>query len=303
MGLIWGSSFLFIKVALTGVSFTQIAWSRVILGAMVLGVFMLIGRHKLPKEPIIWVHFAVIAVFNCIIPHLLFAWAEQHVSSSLAAIYNSITPIATAVMVALVFHVEKLTRNQVVGVVIGIMGVLLVIGPWQTGTLTGDLYGQLACVIAGSSYGVAIGYMRKFVSHRPIPGTTFAFMNIGMAAAIMIVLTPVMALSPVRLDFWVVSSLLLLGGLGSGLAYIWNIAVLRAWGPTSSSTVTYLLPVVGILLGVIILHETLTWNQPLGALLVMLGIVYTQGRLNLPMRRRMRPRAEVDPGEVVGPST
>src|SRR5690554_4980048 len=305
MGLIWGSSFLFMKVALNGVSFTQIAWSRVILGALVLGVFMLIGRHKLPKEPIIWFHFTVIAVFNCIIPHLLFAWAEQHVSSSLAAIYNSITPIATAVMVTLVFHVEKLSRNQVVGVVIGITGVLLVIGPWQTGTLTGDLYGQLACIIAGSSYGVAIGYLRKFVSHRPIPGTTVAFMNIGMAAAIMVVLTPVMALHPVRLDFWVVTCLLLLGGLGSGLAYIWNIAVLRAWGPTSSSTVTYMLPVVGIVLGVIILHEALSWNQPVGAALVMLGIVFTQSRLTpgaMRLHRRRRVSA-VDPDEVVGPST
>lgn len=303
MGLIWGSSFLFMKVALNGVSFTQIAWSRVILGALVLGVFMLIGRHKLPRQPVIWVHFTVIAIFNCIIPHLLFAWAEQHVSSGLAAIYNSITPIATAVMVTLVFHVEKLTRNQLIGVIIGITGVLLVIGPWQTGTLTGDLYGQLACIVAGSSYGVAIGYLRKFVSHRPIPGTTVAFMNIGMAAVIMILLTPVMALTPVRLDFWVVSSLLLLGGLGSGLAYIWNIAVLRAWGPTSSSTVTYMLPVVGIVLGVVVLHETFTWNQPLGALLVMLGIVYTQGRLKLPTRHRRRPDAVVDPDEVVSPST
>jgi drug/metabolite transporter (DMT)-like permease len=115
----------------------------------------------------------------------------------------------------------------------------------------------------------------------------------------MILLTPVMALHPVRLDFWVVSSLLLLGGLGSGLAYIWNIAVLRAWGPTSSSTVTYLLPVVGILLGVLILHETLTWNEPVGALLVMLGIVFTQGRLKLHRRHRGR----VDPEEVVAPST
>jgi drug/metabolite transporter (DMT)-like permease len=251
---------------------------------------------------VIWVHFTEIAVFNCIIPHLLFAWAEQHVSSSLAAIYNSITPIATAVMVTLVFHVEKLTRNQLIGVVIGITGVLLVIGPWQTGTLTGDLNGQLACIVAGSSYGVAIGYMRKYVSHRPISGTTVAFMNIGMAAAIMIVLTPVMALSPVRLDFWVVSSLLLLGGLGSGLAYIWSIAVLRAWGPTSSSTVTYMLPVVGIVLGVLVLGETFTWNQPAGALLVMLGIVFTQGRVKLPARRRRQPDA-VEPDKVIAPST
>ena len=298
MGLIWGASFLFMKVALTGVAFTQIAWSRVILGAMVLGIVMLIGRYKLPKEPIIWVHFGVIAIFNCIVPHLLFAWAEQHVSSSLAAIYNSITPIATALMVTVVFQVEKLTTNQIIGVVMGIIGVFVVIGPWQAGALEGDILGQVACIAAASSYGVATAYLRRFISHRPIPGTTVAFMNIGMAAGIMILLTPVMALSPVRLDFWVVASLLLLGGLGSGLAYIWNIAVLRAWGPTSSSTVTYLLPVVGILLGVLILHETLTWNEPVGALLVMLGIVFTQGRLRL----RAHPRSRVGPEEVVGPS-
>src|SRR5690606_5915229 len=143
MGLVWGSSFLFMKVALGGVSFTQILWSREILGALALGIVMVVGRHRLPREPIVYLHFLVIAITNCIIPHLLFAWAEQHVSSGLAAIYNSTTPIATAVMVTLVFHVEKLSRNQVVGVVIGITGVLLVIGPWQTGTLTGDRYGQL----------------------------------------------------------------------------------------------------------------------------------------------------------------
>lgn len=305
MGLIWRSSFLFMKVALTGVAFTQIAWSRVILGAAVLGIVVLIGRYRLPKQPIVWLHFGVVAIFNCIIPHLLFAWAEQQVSSSLAAIYNSITPIATAVMVTVVFHVEKLTRNQLTGVVVGIVGVFVVIGPWQAGALQGDILGQVACIAAASSYGVATAYLRKFISHRPIPGTVVAFMNIGMAAGIMIVLTPVMALHPVRLDFWVVTCLLLLGGLGSGLAYIWNIAVLRAWGPTSSSTVTYMLPVVGIVLGILILNEALSWNQPVGALLVMLGIVFTQGRLTLgKVRMRGRKSTEpVDPEEVVSPST
>lgn len=303
-GLIWGASFFFMKVALTGVVFTQIAWSRVILGAMVLGVVMLISRQKLPKEPVVWLHFGVIAIFNCTIPHLLFAWAEQHVSSSLAAIYNSITPIATALMVTVVFHVEKLTRNQITGVVMGIIGVFVVIGPWQAGALEGDIWGQVACIAAACCYGISTGFLRKFISHRPIPGTTVAFMNVAMAAIIMIILTPVMVLHPVRLDFWVVGSLLLLGGLSSGLAYVWNIAVLRAWGPTSSSTVTYLLPVVGIVLGVIILHETLSWNQPVGALLVMLGIVFTQGRLSL-RKRIPAPAADevVPPEEVVAPST
>ena len=293
LALIWGSSFLFMKVALTGVSFTQIAWSRSILGATVLGAVMLIGHHRLPRERVVWLHFVVIAVTNCVIPHLAFAWAEQHVSSSLASIYNSFTPIATAVLAALVYKVEKLSRSQALGVVVGVIGVAVIIAPWRIEALTGDVYGQLACLIAAISYGVAIGYIRRFISHRPLSGTTVAFMNIGTAAAIMLLLTPVLAPGPVELDFWVVASLVLLGALGTGLAYIWNIGVIRAWGPTPSSTVTYLLPVVGVALGVLVLHESLTWNEPAGAVLVLLGILVTQGRLT--RRRSPRPEAVVEP--------
>lgn len=287
LALIWGSSFLFMKVALTGVSFGQIAWSRAILGALVLGIVMIVARQRLPREPVVWAHFVVIAVTNCIIPHLAFAWAEQHVSSSVASIYNSFTPIATAVLAALVYKVEKLTGRRIVGVLLGIVGVIVIIAPWNIGALTGDVQGQLACLVAAISYGVAIGYIRRFISHREISGITVAFMNIGMAAAIMLVLTPLLAVGEVRLDFWVVSSLLLLGGLGTGLAYIWNIGIIRAWGPTMSSTVTYLIPVVGVLLGVIVLHERLSWHEPLGAVIVLAGILVTQGQLRV---RRVRTK-------------
>lgn len=269
------------KVALDGVSFTQIAWSREILGALTLGIVMIVGRHRLPRERIVWLHFVVIAVTNCVIPHTLFAWAEQHVSSGLAAIYNSVTPIATAILVAVAFRVEKLGRGQVFGVLLGVVGVIVIIAPWQYDDLSGDLWGQLACIVAAISYGVAIGYMRKFVSHRPISGTTVAFMQIGTSAAIMLLLTPVLAIGPVDLTFPVVASLILLGALGTGLAYIWNIGVLRAWGPTNVSTVTYLIPIVAVVLGFLVLGETLSWNEPAGAVLVLVGILYTQQRLRL----------------------
>ena len=143
MALIWGASFLFMKVALDGVSFTQVAWSREILGALTLGVIMIIGRHRLPREPIVWLHFLVIGITNCVIPHLLFVWAEQSVSTGLAAIYNSVTPLATAVLAALVFRVERLARMQVVGRAVGVLGVIVIIGPWRLSSLTGDFYGQL----------------------------------------------------------------------------------------------------------------------------------------------------------------
>lgn len=285
MGLVWGSSFLFMKVALTGVSFGQVAWTRLELGALTLGVVMLVGRYRLPREGVVWVHFLVIGVVNCVVPYLLFAWAEQYVSSSIASIYNATTPIMTALLATLAFRVERLVGSQVLGIGIGVLGVVVIIGPWRYTSITGDLRGQLACLGATACYGFALGYMRKFLSHRDITGSVFAFMSIGISAAVMLLLTPVVALHPVRLDVWIAGSLVLLGALGTGFAYIWNVNVLRAWGPTSTSTVTYITPVVGVLLGVLLLGESLSWNQPVGAVLVLLGILFTQRRLRLPPRR------------------
>lgn len=288
MGLIWGASFLFMKVALDGVSFGQVAWSRLVLGGLTLGLIVLATRPRingapvLPREGVVWLHFIVIAITGCLIPHLLFAWAEQYVSSSLASIYNAVTPIMTAIMATLVFRVEKLVRGQVVGVFIGILGVIVIIGPWRYAALTGDLWGQFACLGAAVCYGFTFAYTRKFLSGRPIAGTTFAFLNIGLAGALMLLLTPVVAWQPVALSVPIVLSLVALGALGTGLAYIWNINVLRAWGPTNASTVTYVTPVVGVALGVIVLAETFSWHEPAGALLVLVGILLAQKRLRLP---------------------
>lgn len=287
MGLVWGASFLFMKVALEGVTFGQVAWSRLVLGGLTLGLIVLATRPRvaggpvLPREPRVWLHFLVIAVSGCVIPHLLFAWAEQYVSSSLASIYNAVTPIMTAVMATLAFRVERLARGQVVGVLLGVVGVVVIIGPWRYAALTGDLWGQLACLGASLCYGFTFGYTRRFLSGRPIAGSTFAFLNIGIAGGIMLLLTPVLAWHPVRLDAGIVLSLLVLGALGTGVAYIWNIRVLRAWGPTNASTVTYVTPVVGVALGFLVLHETFSWHEPVGAALVLCGILLTQKRLRL----------------------
>jgi drug/metabolite transporter (DMT)-like permease len=285
MGLVWGASFLFMKVALDGVSFYQVAWARLVFGGLTLGLVVLLTRQRLPRERAVYLHFLVIAITNCVIPHLAFAWAEQYVSSGLASIYNAVTPITTALMVTLAFHVEKLNRGQLLGIAIGIAGVVVIIAPWQHAAFTGDLAGQLACLLAATCYGFSFGYIRKFLSHRPIPGATFAFLNIGVAGAIMLLLTPVIAWQPVDLTPGIVASLLTLGVLGTGIAYIWNINVLRAWGPTNASTVTYITPVVGVLLGVIVLGETFSANQPAGAALVLVGILFTQQRIRLSRRR------------------
>jgi drug/metabolite transporter (DMT)-like permease len=286
MGLVWGASFLFMKVALEGVSFGQVAWARLVFGAITLGVIALLMRTRLPREPIVYLHFAVVAVTYCVIPFLLFAWAEQYVSSSLASIYNAVTPITTAILATAAFRVEKLNRDQVLGVLVGIVGVVIVVGPWAVDALAGSLWGQLACLGAVTCYGFSFGYIRRFISPRAVSATASAFLNIGLAAVIMIVLTPVIAWRPIDFSWPVLLSLLALGALGTGVVYIWNMNVLRAWGPTATSGVTYITPVIGVALGILVLGEHLTWNEPVGAVIVLAGILLTQQRVRLFTRRQ-----------------
>lgn len=283
-GIVWGSSFLFMKVALEGMSPGQVAWSRLVLGAITLGLFVTLRRERLPRVPRVWMHMTVLAITFCVIPFLLFSWAQQHVTSGLASIYNATTPIMTAIMAGLLFRVERLKGMQIAGIVVGILGVMVLIAPWDGLDLDQSLVAQLAILGATACYGFSLAYMRKFVSNSGMSALVFSFLNIGIAALIMLALTPVVAVGEVTLDPWIVASILLLGCLGTGVAYIWNQNALRAWGPTRASTVTYLTPVVGVALGLIVLGEPLSWNEPAGAIVVFLGILLAQDRLRLHRR-------------------
>ena len=162
-GIIWGSSFLFMKVALGGLSPAQVAWSRLVLGALALGLFVLVRRESFPRRIAVWGHMTVLAVSFCVVPFLLFSWAQQHVTSGLASIYNATTPIMTAVMAGLLFRVEKLKPVQVCGILLGIAGVAVIIAPWQGLDLSQSLVAQFAILGATACYGFSLAYMRKFV--------------------------------------------------------------------------------------------------------------------------------------------
>ncbi|WP_438353330.1 DMT family transporter [Microbacterium sp. CJ88] len=306
-GIVWGSSFLFIKVGLEGLSPAQVAWARLLLGGLTLGVFVLARRERLPRSIRVWGHMLALGISFCVAPFLLFAWAQQHVTSGLASIYNATTPIMTAVMAGLLFRVEKLKPVQLLGVLVGIAGVMVIIAPWQGLDLAQSVPAQLAMLGATACYGFSLAYMRRFVSNTGMSALTFSFLNIGLGAAVMLVLTPVIALGPVRLDLPVVLAVLALGCLGTGVAYIWNQTTLRAWGPTRASTVTYITPVVGVVLGMVVLGEQISWNEPAGALVVFAGILLAQDRLAALGRRRGAPaeagRPSADAGDLRRPGT
>jgi len=252
-----------------------------------LGAIALVTRDRLPRSKAVWAHLALLSVTFAVIPYLLFSWAQQFVASGVASIFNATTPIMTALIAGLAFRIETLTREQRLGIVVGIIGVVVIIGPWQGLELgTGGIVPYLALLGATACYGFSLSYMRRFLSDTGLSAIMISFVMIGLAAVWMLVLTPIIGADPVRLTPTVIIAIVLLGALGTGLAYAWNQNVIRAWGPTRAATVTYISPPVGVLLGVLVLGETLVWNEPVGALLVILGVLLAQRRVRLPSRRR-----------------
>lgn len=283
-GIVWGSSFLFIAVALTGMTPAQVAGGRLLFGALALAAVVAIRRERMPRTARVWAHLCVLSVTFCAVPFLLFAWAEQHVSSGLASIFNATTPIMTAVMAWAVFRVESLRTGQLAGIALGILGVVVIIAPGALTDVAGSTVAQLALLGATACYGFSLAYMRRFLGNAGLSGIAFAFGYIGPAAALMLLLSPVILAEPMNLTPAVVGSIVALGVLGTGLAYVWNQNTLRAWGPTRASTVTYITPVVGVALGIVVLGEKITWNEPAGAVIVFLGILLVQDRLRLGRR-------------------
>jgi drug/metabolite transporter (DMT)-like permease len=157
--------------------------------------------------------------------------------------------------------------------------VLVVCAPWR-GVGSGSLLGQLACLGATTCYGGAFVYLRRFVLPRRLDPVTVALVQVGLAAAVLAIAAPFVSTDPIQLTWPIVGSMLALGFVGTGIAYVLNTNVVVGLGATAASTVTYLTPVVGVLLGVLVLDESLSWNEPLGALLVIAGIALGQGLLS-----------------------
>lgn len=152
---------------------------------------------------------------------------------------------------------------------------LTILSPWHS--LGGSsATGQLACLAATACYGLGFTYLRKQIAPRGLPALAVACFQVSLSA---LVLTPFVGRGEVHLSWRVVLSMLALGAPGTGMAYVWNTNVVSAWGPTNASSVTYLTPVVGVVFGVIFLGEHMTWSEPIGAVLVVLGIVVSQRRL------------------------
>jgi drug/metabolite transporter (DMT)-like permease len=271
LSAIWGSSFLCIKVLDDVWAPVQVALARVALGALFLVGALAVKRRPLPRDRAAWGHVAVIGAFMNALPFTLFAFGEQHVSSVIAGLWNGTTPLMTLVAVLVLLPDERPSQRRLGGVAGGFAGLVVLLGPWQG--LGGDeLLGHVACALGACCYGIGLTYTRRHVSARPESGLSLAAAQLLCATAMLAVVAPLAGAPSFALDGGEVAAVLVLGVLGSGLAYVLTHAIVRAAGPSTFSLVTYVIPIFSTILGVAILSESVSWNQPVGAAIVLAAI-------------------------------
>ena len=280
LGIVWGCSFIFIKLGLEFLTPFGVAFGRCALGALALLIYLKVKGLSLVRDRKMIGHLWVVALLLNVIPGIFFAWAETEVTSILAGIINAVTPLMTLIAIMLVSRNEKPTAPQIVGLLLGFLGVLTVLGAWK-GLGDNPHWAILVLLAAVTCYGFSFPYSRRFILPAQLAPEVMAATQVTLGA---ITLLPLFLMDGIAKDEYRIGpvlAMIALGVFGSGFAYIWNFTIMRAAGSAIASSVTYVTPVVAVVVGLIFLQEKLHWYEPVGALVVLLGAAIAQGRIPL----------------------
>lgn len=279
LGTVWGCSFIFIELGLEFLTPFGVTFTRCALGAITLLIILKIRKAKLPTQKSTWRKLWVVAMLLNVVPGVLFAFAQQYITSVLAGIINATTPLMTLVFILLLFREEKLKPEQIIGLLVGALGVMTVVGVWKE--LGGNqLIGVIALLLAVSCYGASYPYSTRNVVPLGLRPEALATGQLIMATLTLLplfIFNGVLGNAP-RIESAI--AMLLLGVFGSGFAYIWNFYITASAGSAIASTVTYLTPVVAVVIGWLYLGEEVFWHEIIGVLIVITGALISQGRLN-----------------------
>ena len=283
LGLIWGSSFLWIKIAVAETGPFLLVTFRLLFGLAGLLVVMALQRQAWPRDRRVLLAFVFMGLVNTALPFTLITWGETLIDSSLASILNGTVPLFTIVIAHFWLQDEKITLPRLGGLFVGFIGIVVLVsrdlGP---NALAGNVWGQVAVIAAAVSYATAITFSRKHLrGQQPVLQSTMVML---IASSMMVVTTPIVE-QPLDLPNtglgWF--AIVWLGLLGTCAAYLLFFYLINAWGPTRASLVTYVFPVVGLVLGIVFLNEPADWRLLAGSALIVAGILV----VNL----RLRPRA------------
>jgi drug/metabolite transporter (DMT)-like permease len=322
LALVWGSSYFWIKVGVDeGLKPFTLVSLRLGISVVALLVLLAATRSRLPRDRGTLARLAVLGVINVALPFGLITWAEQYVGSALASILNALVPLFAMVFAAIALHDEPFTLNRLGGLLIGFVGAVLLLGRHLVAAPGSDpgleLLGDVALVLSSASYAGGLVFTRRFVTGRTfvddpltgrrtlrpaeiaLPQNSVGFVIVA-TIALLTERTPGGGIAlPVSGLAWL--SVAWLGVLGSAVAYLLFFRLVQSWGATRTSTVTYVMPIIGIALGAIILHETIDLQVGAGAALVLGGIALVNARIGA---RRIFGRSapltafELAPGEA-----
>jgi drug/metabolite transporter (DMT)-like permease len=287
------------KVGLECLDPVQIAALRILSGALVVTALLHVRGGRLPVAPRVWGHLLVTGFLLATLPFTLFALAETRVSSALAGIGNATTPIATVLAVLVMLPGERATGRRLAAIGIGFVGVVTIMQPW-TATDRPDLVGFAMALAGGACYGVGWTYNRRFLASADLGGLSQPAATLLAGLVLMVPLALVHAVVQSR-PLWAYDlptsgaqpwlpllAVLVLGVVGTGFAYTLQFDVVRGAGPVVASTITYLIPVVSVLLGELVLGEHLGPAQLVGFAVVLAAAVVVNRPARVPAQPSRR---------------
>ncbi|MFF8754648.1 DMT family transporter [Streptomyces californicus] len=277
LSLIWGFSFLLIKVGTEGYAPFQVTFGRLLAGTAVLVAAMAMRRERLPSSARTWGHLTVAALLLNALPFSLFSYAELTIPSTLAGICNATSPLWGMALSVVALSEDRPTRRRVAGLGVGFLGVLTVLGAWQ-GFSGLDLPGTGMALLASFCYPVGWIYVRRTLAGTGSSTLALTGSQLLLGTVQLAVVTPLFTSAPTSFPVLPTLSVLALGALGTGLAVLLQYGLVQEVGPTTAQMVTHFIPVIATAAGVALLGEQLSWNTPVGALIVLIGAALTQSR-------------------------
>jgi drug/metabolite transporter (DMT)-like permease len=297
LAAVWGPSFLFIKVAVQDIPPLTLVMSRVGLAALVLYLILRIQGGNLPRLGRVWFKFAFMGFLANALPFVLFSWGELYVDSALASILNGTTPIFTVIFAHFLVAEDRMNPTKFAGTLLGFIGLLLLVAPSLMAGVRAETLGILAMALAAVCYAVTIIFSRQHL--RGLPPLVAPTAQLMMATLFLLPLSLLID-RPYQLALpgWqAVGGLLGLSLLGTAVGFVLYYHILEKVNATSLSMVTYLIPVFGVALGVIVLGEQPGWNAYLACLFIILGVMTVNGVLRFNwrlLRRQVASRGSVN---------
>ncbi|MFT5753736.1 MAG: drug/metabolite transporter (DMT)-like permease [Flavobacterium sp.] len=273
LGCVWGSSFILMKLGLKGVNPIQMGSLRILFAAAFL---IVIGFKHIAKIPLYkWKYIAVTSMFGTFLPVYLFAIALSKIDGSISSILNSLTPLNTLIAGMLFFQLD-VQRRQIFGVIIGFVGCVLLVLFGEGQNNTENYYYALLIVLASIFYGINVNLIKKYLSDlKPLTISTGNFVVLFVPALVVLYFSGFFEIASEPKVMTSLGYIAVLGVIGTGLSNILFFKLIQISSPVFASSVTYLIPVVAIMLGYFIMDETLTFIQGIGALVVLLGVYFS----------------------------